>query len=113
VTPDKSDWAEWDAAKAAALIGSLVLVGVTRQTPDGALIEQLQVYGIVVAVDEITGISIEAHGEQWKGRTFTLPPSPRTFEKARSGRYTLKKTGEVVVDPDYTTTWTVTVAPNS
>jgi len=113
VTLDKPEWAEWDAALAAELLGRLVLVGVTRQTPDEELIEQLQVYGIVVAVDETEGISVEVHGEQWKGRTFALPPSPRAFQKARPGKYTLRGTGEVVTDPDYTTTWMLTAAHDS
>src|SRR5262249_30998315 len=110
---ERPDWAEWDAAKAAELLGSLVLVGITRQKPDGEVIEQLQTYGIVAAVDETKGISIEAHGEQWRGQTFVLPPSPRIFERARPGEYKLRSTGEVVVDPDYTTSWTITERADS
>jgi len=36
-----------------------------------------------------------------------LPPEPEAYEPAPPGEYRLRSTGEVVVDPDYLTTWTV------
>lgn|GEM_PF-3714403 len=38
-----------------------------------------------------------------------LPADAAAYSRAASGRYTLRSTGEVVVDPDYLTTWTVMV----
>ena len=38
---------------------------------------------------------------------FTLPPDPDAFERAEPGVYTLKGTGDIVVDPDFVTAWTV------
>ncbi len=38
---------------------------------------------------------------------FTLPPVEEAFEPAPPGEYRLRTTGEVVVDPDFTTSWTV------
>jgi hypothetical protein len=110
---DKPDWSKWDPRKAAGLVGSLVLVGITYTRPDGEVRATVEAYGVVVSANEINGISIEAHGETWNGQTFAMPPSPNAFFRASPGEYRLKTTGEVVVDPDYTTTWTIADEPNS
>ncbi|MGB7589031.1 MAG: hypothetical protein WBM00_10020 [Solirubrobacterales bacterium] len=34
-----------------------------------------------------------------------LPPDLRAFKPAEPGEYTLRPTGEVVVDPDFLSTW--------
>ena len=44
---------------------------------------------------------------QNEGEEFSLPPDPDAFQPAAPGRYTLKTTGEVVVDPDFLAAWTV------
>lgn len=38
-----------------------------------------------------------------------LPAEAVAYSRAASGRYTLRGSGEVVVDPDFITTWTVVV----
>jgi len=37
-----------------------------------------------------------------------LPPDLRAFRKAEPGEYRLKSSDEVVVDPDYLASWTIT-----
>lgn len=42
-----------------------------------------------------------------EGGTVRPPPGLGNLALARPGRDRLRATGEVVVDPDYTTTWTI------
>jgi hypothetical protein len=93
----------------AALEGKHILLGITYLAHDGSFIEQQQVHGIVTAASE-AGISIQLEGKR-EGEVFNLPPDLRGIEPAQPGVYTLRSTGEVVVDPDYVATWTITSPP--
>jgi hypothetical protein len=50
-------------------------------------------------------LSVKRHGELKR-----LPPVTSAFEVAEPGRYTLRDTGEEVVDPALISTWLVTEA---
>jgi len=95
----------WDHKKAAELSGSTVLVGLTFNEPTGPRLEQF--YGTVMGAHPDKGVSLRLEGSR-KGETYTLPPDLRGFFPAKPGSYCLRETGEVVVDPDYTTTWNFT-----
>jgi hypothetical protein len=56
----------------------------------------------VIAVDPLVAIEVDGSDDP-----FTLPPEPDAFDAAGPGSYNLRN-GEVVVDPDYLTIWTVT-----
>lgn len=88
----------------AALVGGVVLIGLTFRG-DGED-RQEQLHGLIVGADR-TGVQIALEGER-DGETYNLPPDPTHFQPARPGEYRLRSTGEVIVDPDYLTTWTVT-----
>ena len=89
---------------AAELLGAHVLVGITCLDRSGRVAEQYQFHGRVVRASRGEGIVIvNAVGEELK-----LPPDGRAFVPADPGEYRLRSTGEVVVDPDYTATWTIT-----
>lgn len=45
--------------------------------------------------------------KQCSGELLPLPPDLSSTEKAAPGEYTLRATGEVVVDPDYLATWSL------
>lgn len=92
----------WDRRIADRLDGAVVLVGMTYNDPDGQRVEQF--FGTVVAIDEKEGVTLHLDGSR-SGETFRLPPDLRAFHPAKLGSYRLRTTGEVVVDPDYTTTW--------
>lgn len=88
----------------AELMGAYVLVGITRLDYGGRVVEQSQFHGRIVRATSVEGVVIvNAAGEELK-----LPPDGRAFTPADPGEYRLRSTGEVVVDPDYTATWTVT-----
>src|SRR4051812_47992030 len=97
------DQPAFDEKTAAALLGCQVLVGLTFLDPDGELEELVQVHGVVVHCDE-TVVEINTGEDE----AFTLPPDLRAFQPAPAGEYRLATTGEVVTDPDYTATWTIT-----
>jgi hypothetical protein len=99
----------WDHARAEKLLGSTVLVGLTYEEPAGQ--RQEQFYGTVMAADPEDGITLRLEGSR-SGEFYTLPPALQALFPAKPGEYRLRETGEVVVDPDYTTTWTSTRSHN-
>ena len=84
------------------LIGKTILIGLTYYTADNEFIEQKQHCGKVIESNE-TQILVELNN----GETFWLPPDLSSTKIAPPGEYRLHSTGEIVVDPDYLTTWNV------
>ncbi len=84
------------------LIGKTILIGLTYYTHDDVFIEQKQYWGTVVDTDE-TKILIHLNN----GELFTLPPDLSSTKVAPPGEYRLRSTGEIVVNPDYLTTWNI------
>jgi hypothetical protein len=95
----------WDAAFAEKLKGSTVLVGITYSEPTGERLEQF--FGTVMEADPEQGITLRLEGTK-AGELYTLPPDLRSFFPAPGGSYRLRETGELVVDPDFTSTWNIT-----
>lgn len=85
------------------LKGKSILVGITVLDSDGELIEQFQVFGEAVEVSSEAVVILRSDS----GRRFSLPPDSRNFFEAEPGEYRLRSTGEVIVDPDFVSTWTV------
>jgi hypothetical protein len=90
----------------ATLLGSHLLVGITYLRPDGGLHRRLQFHGTVESVGEDV---VEVRRAD-NGEIFTLPPAPEAYKPAPPGEYRLK-TGEVVVNPDFTCTYEVHPRP--
>ena len=88
------------------LLGKILLTGLTYYTHDDQFIEQKQFYGEVVEAND-----------RWirlrlaDGTDFTLPPDLRSTKPAKPGEYRLRSTGEIVVNPDFLSTWTIHKAP--
>ncbi|MBB3988943.1 hypothetical protein [Croceicoccus naphthovorans] len=99
----------WDQAFAKELCGATVIVGITYEEPAGDRLEQM--FGTVMDADPARGIRLRLEGSRL-GETYTLPPDLRAFFAAKSGSYRLRSTGEMVVDPDYTASWTITPPAN-
>lgn len=90
------------------LIGKVLLAGMTYYTHDGIYIEQKQFYGTVTEANE-TIIRVQ----QTDGTEFILPPDLHSVKRAKKGEYTLRSTGETVVNPDFLATWNVNKAKDS
>ncbi len=89
--------------KAQEMLGKRVLVGLTYVNHEGNPIKHKQVHGIVIRVNPGEGVVLElADGSEQR-----LPPDLRAFHAAEPGPYTLRATGEPVVDPDFVATYTV------
>ena len=99
----------FDAPTAAALVGTYLLVGLTYVTQSDEVIEQKQVHGRILRVSRTEGIVLARHPS---GDEFVLPPALDALDPAAPGEYRLRSTGEVVRDPDYTASFTVTVPAN-
>lgn len=83
------------------MMGSTCLVGITYLDDDGSVVNVRQFVGTVVEVDPIVAI------DSGDDELFTLPPENEAFSRAEPGSYPLGDTDEVVVDPDFLTTWSV------
>ena len=84
------------------LIGKTRLIGLTYYTADDEFIEQKQYWGTVIESNE-NRILVKLND----GELFGLPPDLSSTKIAPPGEYRLRSTGEVVVDPDYLTTWNI------
>ena len=96
---------ELDESKASEYLGRTILLGVTYLDSNNQLLAQRQWFGTILTFNNSEGIRIQLRNSAWP---CCLPPDPRGIHKAKPGTYTLKSTGEEVVDPDYLATWTST-----
>ncbi|KLV02333.1 hypothetical protein ABT56_21515 [Photobacterium aquae] len=87
------------------LVGKVLLVGITAVNKNQQVIETGQVAGTVMAIDK----NVIAILGGAKNDIYTIPADLASVHKAQSGEYYLHSTGEVIVDPDYFTIWTVTI----
>lgn len=94
----------FDDKEAKDLIGKHLLVGVTRRNHQDEVVGLEQFHGEIIRASREEGIIIRLSGsteERW------VPPDLSRLEPAPPGNYRLKASGEVVVDPDFLSTWTV------
>ncbi len=85
------------------LIGKVLLIGLSYYSPDGGFIEDKQLYGRVTESDDSCITITQTNGEE-----FSIPPDLSAIEKAAPGDYTLRSTNEVVRNPDYLASYSVT-----
>jgi hypothetical protein len=102
----------WNVALANQLPGKLLLVGIAYIDSKGELIEQQQFFGRVKSAHERNGILLDLEGRR-KGEQYNLPPDMRGIFEASPGKYTLRSTGEVVSDPDFTVTFSLRQQPKT
>lgn len=103
----------WDASLAETLPGQSVLVGLAYfEVGAEEPFEQQQLFGRVVRADERNGILLSLEGQR-AGEQFNLPPDTRSFREAELGEYRLRSTGEVVVNPDFTVTFSIQKQSNT
>lgn len=98
----------WDEERAQELIGARVLIGLTHVGQQRTWQEQM--FGTIASANASRGFEVKLEGKR-EGETFWIPPSLDAFQPAPRGEYRLKSTQEIVVDPDYTSTWTVNEPP--
>lgn len=108
MTTTPSSGPDWDADRAAWLMGKVVLVSLTRLAADGTtVLEKQQFQGNIVSAEPSTGILVAGRGAH-APEALMLPPTTKPFLNAKPGTYRLKPSGEVVTDADVTVVWTIT-----
>ncbi len=87
------------------MIGKTILVGMTFYDKNDEFVEQKQSWGEIVSLNENTIFIKQKNGEE-----FSIPNDPSAIEPANPGGYRLRSTGEVVENPDYLSTWGITLS---
>jgi hypothetical protein len=98
----------YNPERAKAVTGKSVIVGITVLDHDERVVSRTEMHGEIVRVSEAEGIVIQLAGSD---ETYALPPDTDALKDASPGSYTFRSTGEIVVDPDLMTTWTVRPPP--
>jgi len=102
---DEDGDARFNESRARFAIGKRVLIGITVLTPDEeAVIERHAFAGTVASVEPARGIELTLDDRS----SYWLPPDTNSLREAAPGEYRLRGTGQTIVDPDYTATWTIT-----
>ena len=86
----------------ADIMNKTLLIGLTYYKQDGIIDYQRQYWGTVIKADKELITIQKANGE-----TVSIPPDLRSIKPADKGEYHLLSTGEVVIDPDYTSSWSI------
>lgn len=94
-----------DDQKVAQMINKHIIIGITFNDFDGTFLEQKQIHGNIIRINEKEGIVVKLHDSDIE---YSLPPYLDSVEVAPEGEYRFRSTGEVVVNPDYMTSWTIT-----
>ena len=85
------------------LIDKILLIGITVLNSSDEPITQIQVFGPIIEVNT-KGVVILRNETQSK---FSIPPDFENISVANPGEYKLRSTGEIVIDPDFISSWTV------
>ncbi len=96
------------------IIGKHLLMGITYLDSQGNIQHSLQLHGTVVAAEKRDSIQFKIENDPLptsvdfpEDGIFALPPDIKALKPADKGIYTLKSTGEDVVDPDLICSWSV------
>ena len=93
-----------DASKAKAMIGKVVLVGVTYRNEKDEVTGLQEYFGVVTRINETEGLVIISGDND---EEIGLPPMLEQYEVAGPGIYNLKSCDYSVENPDFLATWTV------
>jgi hypothetical protein len=83
--------------------GKVFLIGLTFVDQEENLIEQYQTSGIVDELSNEGFLKFKRNDNS----LFQVPYDKETIEEAVEGEYREKSTGNIIVNPDFITTWTV------
>ena len=85
------------------LLGKVILIGVTYTDKDDNVLSRKQWWGVVEDASMRGGIRVSLRNS---ADPCVLPPDLGAIRRAAPGEYRLKESGEVVLNPDFLTTWT-------
>jgi hypothetical protein len=79
-------------------------VGITYLRNDDTELEKIQFFGTIIKAEEKKGIIIRKANDN---KEFILPPDIESISAAQPGEYRLHSTGDLIVNPDLLSVWTV------
>lgn len=91
----------WDELKI-FIKNKVFLIGITFVDDEETLIEKYQTSGTVIELTD-DGVIKFLRGDK---SVFQLPYDKESISEAKPGEYREKVTGEIIINPDYITTWT-------
>lgn len=94
----------WDEEQVKQFINKHIILGITVFAHDEKFVEQIQLHGDIVRINLKEGIVIKLSNSD---EEYTLPPVLSAIQEAPPGEYRFRSTGEIVVNPDFMTTWTI------
>jgi hypothetical protein len=97
---------DFDKSIGDGYLGKYILVKITYFDAQGHELRRVQLHGDIKSASA-EGILIALKGVK-EGETWNMPPSLESMVPAKRGRYTLESTGEVIEDPDFIVTWSMT-----
>ena len=109
MTDEEDDMSPDGVIDLSTLVGHTMLIGLTHLDSEGNFESQEQLHGTVLSVDE-HGVHLSLEGKR-QGENWTMPPDARALQVAKPGVYTLRDTGETVVNPDFLARWTINRPP--
>ena len=69
------------------------------------ILEQKQMHGDIIRINDKEGIVIKLHNSETE---YKLPSDLDSVQEAPEGEYRFRSTGEIVLNPHYMTSWTIT-----
>ncbi|MCR9214403.1 MAG: hypothetical protein NXI13_11855 [Proteobacteria bacterium] len=85
------------------LLGKYLLIGLTYVDGNDEVVEQVQTHGKIVAVSKNTVTIFRENS----GDEFSIPYDAENLIPAEPGEYCLRGNGEIVIDPDFLSSWTI------
>jgi hypothetical protein len=104
---ETTDKPHFDETIARSYLGKHLLIDLTITDHEGHLVEQRQIHEWIARINEREGIVMRLNNSN---EEYALPPDLRRLQTAPPGGYRLRS-GEMVVNPDFTATWTVKQPP--
>ena len=96
---------ELDSREIVRYLRKHIIVGLTYLDHEGNFVEQVQFHGYIVRINQSEGIVIQIGTTE---KEYALPPDLASIKNAPPGEYRFRTTGEVVNNPDFMTSWTIT-----
>ncbi|WP_368294376.1 hypothetical protein [Dehalobacter sp. TBBPA1] len=93
-----------DQTLVSSFINKHIIVGIAYLDHEENFIEQVQLHGDILRINDSEGIVIQLSNSE---KEYKLPPNISAIKEAPPGEYRFRSTGEVVVNPDFMTTWTI------
>lgn len=90
--------------KMKSLLYKYVIIGLSYIDKNENVLETVQLHGRVMRINSTEGVVVQREDKQ---EEYKLPLDFDAFKLAQPGEYKLHTTGEIIVDPDYMSSWSI------